>query len=185
MAGDGVVFGLVQADLVARIGAVLGDERVEEVAQREAGLVEFRIGSEGGERLDAIVEAGTTGVAARRSSPKERRVGCPRARPEKFIAGLECLPHARAGSPRVFVRSGSPRRSAPASDGQLSAMKARQAKLSKVGYGSTRSKARLRCGPARRAAWVLLGGTASPRNEDRLTKPGLRAAAMRRLAQEP
>ena len=63
-ARDRVVFGFVQADLVARIGAVLRDERVEEFAQREAGLVELRIGREGGERFRAIVEAGAAGVAA-------------------------------------------------------------------------------------------------------------------------
>ena len=44
LGGDGVVLGLVQPDLVARVGPVLRNERIEKLSQREAGLVEVRIG---------------------------------------------------------------------------------------------------------------------------------------------
>src|SRR5271157_4613297 len=96
--GDRVIFGFVDPDLVARIGAVLRDERIEKLAQREAGLVEIRIGNEGGQRFFAIVDAGAARVAAVIARPwgggDSLAVGPDL---EQLITGLERFPDPRPG----------------------------------------------------------------------------------------
>ena len=101
---------------------------------KKRGLIEIHEGIEGRERLRAIVDIRSARVRRFVGRPGLRRDRAPvRTDLEQFITGFEGLPDAGAG---IAERLGAIRDAAmggSVSEGQLSAMKARQAKLSKSG----------------------------------------------------
>ena len=92
------IFGFVDAPFVARIGAILRDQRIGADARQKGGLVEIHEGREGRERLCAIVDIRSARVRRFVGRPGLRRDRAPvRTDLEQFIARLEGLPDAGPG----------------------------------------------------------------------------------------
>ena len=129
--GERRELGLVEMDLVARIGAVLRDERIGGRADGEARLVEVGERLERSDRLLPIVDAGPARVAPGVARPgRGRDAAAVVVDLEQLVVGLERLPHALARiAERPFAIGIAAAGRLVDSEGQLSAMKARQAKL--------------------------------------------------------
>ena len=134
MGGKRRIFGRVDAGFVAGIGAVLRDQRIGGDARQKGGLIEVHERGEGRERLRAIVDVGAARVQRVIGRPRLWREGAPvGADLEQFVARLEGLPDARAGVAERLGAVGFAAMGGVGQGGQLSAMKARQAKASKSG----------------------------------------------------
>ena len=128
--GESRELGLVEMDFVARIGAVLSDQRIGGRVDGEARLVEVGERRKRGDRLLPVVDAGPARIASGVARP---RLGSDAAAIladlEQFIVGLERLPHALAGIAERSSAIGDAAAGGVEREGQLSAMNARQAKL--------------------------------------------------------